>query len=110
MSNFDRGFIKWQPFESLVSSKQVINNLVWEKSKIAKPILSEEEIAILEEKIIDAYYSKETIMLSYYQNGFIKKIKGKIIKIDHIYKMIYLSSHLKIFFNQIIDITFAPSN
>ena len=51
---YDRGIIKWQPFESLFSSQEIIKNLTLEKSKIAKPILSEEEISLLEEKIIEA--------------------------------------------------------
>ncbi len=109
MNKFDRGFIKWQPFESLGPSKQVINSLVREKSKIPKPVLSEDETSNLEAKIIEAYYSKEKVILSYYQSGFIQKVQGQIIKIDHVYKMIYLNSNLKLLFSQIIAIV-VPSS
>ena len=106
MNNFDRGIIKWQPFESLTSSKQIMQSLIHEKSKIMKPILSEEEISEIEQNIVDAYYSGENITIFYYKNGFIHNIKGKIIKIDHIYKMIYLNNNLNLFFKQIIKVKF----
>ncbi len=100
---FDRGIIKWQPFESLEPITKIIQSLQKEKSKIKKPILSEEEIATLEAKIIEAYYSQEKIKISFYQNGFIRQIKGQVKKIDQIYKLIYLNN-LKLLFNQIIQI------
>ena len=108
MNNFDRGIIKWQPFESLTSSKQIIQNLILEKSKIAKPILSEEEIMTIENTIIDAYYSSEELIISYFKDGFIKKINCKIKKIDRVYKMVYLTNNFKLFFNQIIKVELLP--
>ena len=106
MNNIDRGIIKWQPFESLTSSKEIVQSLVLEKSKIAKPLLSEDEIRQIEEKIIEAYYSSENINISYFKNGFINNIKAQIIKIDHVYKMVYLSNNMKLFFKQIIAVKF----
>ena len=37
----DRGMIKWMPFNSVVSSKEIINSILKDKSKISMPILSE---------------------------------------------------------------------
>ena len=48
--NKDRGIIKWLPFESLVSSKQVIDSILHEKNKIKKPILSLEQQQEISEK------------------------------------------------------------
>lgn len=39
----DRGMIKWMPFNSVVSSKEIINSILKNKSKISMPILSEEQ-------------------------------------------------------------------
>ena len=50
--NKDRGIIKWLPFESLVSSKQVIDSILHEKNKIKKPILSLEQQQEISEKLI----------------------------------------------------------
>lgn len=104
MNNFDRGIIKWQPFESIEPTNKIMQSLILEKSKITKPCLSEEEMQIIEDKIIDAYYSSEIINISYFKNGYIEKVKGKIIKIDHIYKMVYLTDNLRLFFKQIVAI------
>ena len=100
----DRGFIKWQPFESVVSSKKIITNLLYEKAKITKPNLSEEDKKMIEKRIIDAYYSSTKINIYYYNDGIIITINSKIKKIDQIYKMIYLENNLKLFFNQIVSI------
>lgn len=102
---FDRGMIKWQPFNSVISSKSIVRTLTAEKAKISKPILSEEEIKQLEEKIIDAYYCQSNVTLHYYKNGYIQELKGMIKKIDHVSKMIYLNSS-SIFFQQIISIDY----
>lgn len=99
----DRGMIKWMPFNSVISNKMLLNSINYEKSKIAKPIVSDEDIKELEEKIIDAYYTKENISITYYQNGFLKEITGKIKKIDKVQKLIYLNN-IKLLFSQIIKI------
>ena len=99
----DRGIIKWQPFDSVISSKIILESLIKEKEKQTKPILSEEEIKEIEDKIIEAYYAEEIVTINFYQNGYIKTIKGKIKKIDHITKIIYLNE-TKLLFKQILAI------
>ena len=63
--NKDRGMIKWQPFNSLVNGKQVINTLIAERTKVRQPIISEEEENLLEEKIIEAYYCRNKVLITY---------------------------------------------
>lgn len=100
----DRGMIKWMPFNSVVSNKSVVNSILKEKAKIKKPEISEEEISVLEEEIIDAYYSQMSIDITYYKNGDLLKTRGKIKKIDQVYKMVYLDNNQRLLFRQIIDI------
>ncbi|MEG0794279.1 MAG: YolD-like family protein [Bacilli bacterium] len=104
MNKIDRGFIKWQPFNSLFVASEVKRNLATEKTKTTKPVLSEEEISFIEKTLIEAYYSKSNTTIFYYKDGFIKEINTKIKKIDQVYKMIYLDNNIKILFNQILDI------
>ena len=47
--NKDRGMIKWMPFNSLINSNEIVKSLIHEKSKITKPIISEEESKNIEE-------------------------------------------------------------
>lgn len=100
---FDRGMIKWQPFDSVISSKSVMKSITHEKEKIAMPVLSSEEEMQLEEKIIEAFYLQEDITLQYYWDGYLQTISGKIKKIEPISKKIYLNSKI-LFFKQIVMI------
>lgn len=99
----DRGMIKWQPFNSVISGKTIIESIQKEKSKLKKPIMSEEEINYLEKNIIDAYFMKENVNITYFQDGEILQVNGKIKKIDQIYKLVYLD-YKKLLFSQIINI------
>ena len=103
MNKLDRGMIKWQPFNSLINGKYIVNSILKEKAKISKPIISDEDKKTLEEKIIEAYYCQNTVTITYYQNGFLLKIKSKIKKIDNIYKIIYLDDKT-LLFKQILGI------
>ena len=104
MNKVDRGMIKWQPFNSVISNKMVLNSIIKEKRKIAKPTMSEEELLNIENKIMESYYLKNTINIAYYKNGFILNTQGQIKKIDKINKLIYLNN-LTLFWKQIIKIT-----
>ena len=103
MPKLDRGMIKWQPFNSVVSSKVMINELLNEKNKIVMPNLSEEQKNNLEQKIIIAYYEKENIHIDYFYQGKIFNIYSKIKKIDFTFHKIYLNNKTLIF-EQIIKV------
>lgn len=100
----DRGVIKWAPFNSVINGNEVLEEIKFEKSKITKPILSEEQVANLEEKIIIAYSGKVLISLYFYKNGYINIINGRITKLDSVNKIIIINNKTKIYFDNIIDI------
>lgn len=99
----DRGMIKWMPFNSVVSSKEIINSILKDKSKISMPILSEEQKDVNEQKLLIAYYSKSKINISYYQNGNINLINSYIKKIDFTHHKIYFENNT-ILFDQIVSL------
>lgn len=101
--NFDRGFIKWQPFNSVVPNKMILNSLNQNK-KIAKPTFFPEKLEQLEELIKEAYYSKNEITITFYEQNNIKKVTTKISKIDSNQNIIYLENHKIVTFNQILNI------
>lgn len=80
MNEYHRNMVKWQPFNSLINGKEIVNSILKEKTKINKPNISEEDIATIEEKIITAYFMQATVNIAYYKNGNILKIKSKIKK------------------------------
>ena len=103
MPNEGRGIIKWRPFDSVMSSNKVIKELLKERSKIKKPILSDEQENILEQKLIIAFYTNSTIKVSYFNNGMINDFEDQIKKIDSTYHKIYFHHHI-LLFEQIIEI------
>ena len=99
----DRKMLKWAPFDSVVSGKKVVNEVMHEKKKIKKPVLSEDQLKNIENKILDSYNSKDMVTISYYESGYIHNIASYIKKIDHINKIVYLNNKL-IYFNQIMNV------
>lgn len=102
--NKDRGMVKWMPFNSLMNGRIIVNNLLDEKSKIKMPILSDDEIGEIENNIINAYYTQNKIIITYYKNGYLLKTKSLIKKIDYTRKIIYLDNNINLLFRQITNI------
>ncbi len=101
----DRGIIKWQPFNSLITQDKMIDEINKDKNKKEFPILSEDQIELISEEIKDAYYLKLNITLDYFYNGDIFQIKGQISNIFIGEKKICLKNKI-IYFKQILKITY----
>lgn len=99
----DRGIIKWQPFDSCYSSQQVLKDIISKKNNVLYPILSEDQLNIIQEKIERAYYLQDNINLDYFYNGKILSIMGKINYLDIPRKKIIINNS-SINFRQIINI------
>lgn len=100
----DRGFIKWQPFNSLTPSKDTIIKIE-NKHKCSMPSLFPEETTLISENILKYYYSKEHINITYYEDGKIKNIVTIIKKINPNSNTIELGFKKILSFYQIIHIT-----
>ena len=103
MPNDDRGIIKWHPFDSVISGRQMVKEILKERSRIKRPILSEEQKNLLEKKLIIAFYTNDTITVSYFNNGKINNFVDQIKKIDSTYHKIYFYNHT-ILFDQITEV------
>ncbi len=100
----DRGMIKWQPFDSLLSTKKVAKEIINEKSKVAMPTLSEDQLLNIEEKVLEAYYNGETIRLVYYRKGTYYTKTSLIKYIDKYKKQLILNDGRILYFKQIVKI------
>lgn len=100
----DRGMVKWAPFNSVINGSEILKEINFEKCKVTKPILSEEQIRELEEKIITAYSGNILTSIYFYKNGHINIINGRITKLDSVNKIIIIDNKSKIYFNNIINI------
>ncbi len=103
MHNKNRGAIKWAPFNSVINTKDMIDEINMNKVDIM-PTLSEEQTNNLEKKIINAYYEQSLIDIKFFFNNKIINCKGKIKKIDFTYHKIYLNNYV-LLFDQIINLT-----
>lgn len=100
----DRGFIKWQPFNSLIPLKDTIADIESEK-KCGRPILFPEEANMISETLIDAYYSKEVISITYYEAGKINTITTTVKKIHPNSRTIEFGCNKILSFKQILHIS-----
>lgn len=103
MPNIDRGMIKWMPFNSIISSKDVLNELTKERSKIKMPYLSDEQKSKIEKALIIAYYGQESIKIDYFYQGQILSLTSNIKKIDFTFHKIYFTKQT-LLFEQIIKV------
>jgi len=103
MPNFDRGMIKWQPFNSVISNKQLVSEVLYEKSKINMPTLSEEQRKNIEQRLVLAFYECEAIKICYYYQGKIYELNETIKKIDSTYRKIYFNNKT-LLFDQIVKV------
>ena len=100
----DRGMKKWLPFDSLTNTRKMKHELSKKKIKIEKPILSEDQLETIEEKILEAYFNKDVIKIYYYFNNNILIRQEKIKSIDNNKKQLILSDNTKILFKQITNV------
>lgn len=100
----DRGMIKWAPFASVINGPILLKELKEEKSKIKKPVLSEEQIEDMETTIIETYTSKDLVEIIFYQEEHFHKITGFITKIEATSKKIIINNTKSLFFSNIIRI------
>ncbi|ERJ12353.1 YolD-like family protein [Haloplasma contractile] len=102
-----RKMVKWQPFAALTEQSQYIGDLMNEINKKPRPILSEEQIEEINEKIIDAYNSQEEIIINYFHKGYFYDVTCTINKIDrmnHLLIVNYKGKEKRLIFKNIIDL------
>lgn len=100
----NRDNIRWAPFNSVINGNDVIKEIREEKSHFKKPILSEEQIADLEERIIISYNEQSEIDIIHYRQGKAYKLHGKVTKLDSNTKKITINYKNDIFFGNILKI------
>ena len=100
----DRKMLKWQPFDSVMSSKKAVYEAYLKRQKIEPPILSEDQLSELNELIKEAYYSNNTIKIHYFFSGSIITKITKIKKINYNKKQIILNDNTIIYYKQITKV------
>ncbi len=103
----DRGMIKWMPFDSVSSSKKMVQSILSEKSKIPKPKLSEEQLQELEEKIWEGFHNQIPLRIVYFFRGrYQVKQNLLILEIQIAHKCIRFEDQSILYFDQILKVSF----
>lgn len=99
-----RNLVKWQPFSAVSPGKYLVDKVMKDKNKIEMPILSDDQLKEIENKLIRALELQDTISLLYYKDGKLYRKVGKVKKIDVNKRKIFLSETFSVYFEQIIRI------
>lgn len=98
----DRGMKKWAPYSSLIEQATCLEEMKYQRNKIAKPILTEDR----KEKInyvLQSYQKGETIKIKFYNDGYLYEIETTIKRIDLENRILVLENG-KLRFENLIDI------
>lgn len=105
-----RGIIKWQPFKTIPEQYKRIDEFVEDQNKIDMPVLSEDQLSILNDKITYIMHKNIYCTLSYWCNGYIQTVKGRINRINILENFIAITkghdNSLKIPLNHMVNIDF----
>ena len=94
----NRNEIKWQPFNSLMNSYEVLKNLEKERTLKKLPILSDDEKEVLEKLLLKAFHTKVMVKVIYFwQNQYFSKL-GFIMSLDTHTNKIYFKDNTSIYF------------
>ncbi len=101
----DRGMIKWLPFDSLTSSKEMVSRILERKNYKTKPAMSEEQMLEIQEKLWEGYHNQMNLNIWYYYRGqYLLKEHLTILSIQVNQKRIVLEDHSILYFDQILKI------
>jgi len=102
----NRREIRWAPFESIINSNSILQELKETRAKKEKPNLSNDELETLERKIVTACHTRSKITVTYYYAGREYKKEGMISHLSKNDFKIYFVDHTSLYFEQLLDIKF----
>ena len=97
----ERGMKKWAPYASLIEQKSTIVRMKESKTRIEKPLLSEDQAGLINAKLLVA--KEQWIAIGYFEDG--KRIReiGRVKKINFDEKWLKINEKT-IYFSSILDL------
>ncbi|HFU7073084.1 YolD-like family protein [Bacillus cereus] len=103
-----RGMVKWSPFAAMPEQFAGIREIIKEKNKIARPILTSKEKELIENMLLCSLLSEEEILITYYEGGYLLTNYMTIIDIDPLNSAIICTdafyNKLTLQFSDILDV------
>ncbi|MES9665824.1 3-oxoacyl-ACP synthase [Bacillus cereus] len=63
--------VKWTPFAAMTEQFDGIREIIKEKNKVARPILTSEEKELIENMLLCSLLSEEEVLITYYEDGYL---------------------------------------
>ena len=98
----DRGMKKWAPYKSLNEQWSTLDRLHQDEEKMEKPQISNEVAEEINEMLVN--YHGQELEFYYYKNGYIKKEKSTIKKIDAFNRKLILDNQMIIYLKDLVGL------
>ncbi len=98
----DRGMKKWAPYKSLNEQWSTLDSLHKDEEKVEKPQISNEVAEEINEILVN--YHGQELEIYYYKNGYIKKEKSTIKKIDAFNRKLILDNQMIIYLKDLVGL------
>lgn len=84
--------MRWESMRMILpEQKEALKQMELEDSKVPRPVLDEYELQEIGNSIQAAHKDHKLIEITYWKDGFIKKITGNVAKIDTVYKRLKMN-------------------
>lgn len=77
-----RGIVKWAAFKTLPEQYERLEQYIKDQDKIDKPTLSDHQMSELNDTLMMKMFHDPQAEVSYFENGYIKKVDGFVHKVD----------------------------
>ncbi|SDE69111.1 YolD-like protein [Bacillus wiedmannii] len=77
-----RKMVKWTPFAAMPEQFAGIREIIKEKNKVTRPILTDDEKELIENMLLCSLISEEEILITYYEDGYLLSSYMTVVDID----------------------------
>ncbi|OPA02030.1 3-oxoacyl-ACP synthase [Bacillus cereus] len=74
--------VKWTPFAAMPEQFAGIREIIKEKNKVTRPILTDDEKELIENILLCSLLSEEEILITYYEDGYLLSSYMTVVDID----------------------------
>lgn len=103
----DRGMKKWAPFSSLIEQATCLEEMKYQRNKIAKPVLTKDQIEKIN-FVLQSYKKGQIVNIKFYNDGYLYIVSTSIKRIDLENRKLILEKG-KLDFSNLIDIDIEGS-
>lgn len=104
-----RGIVKWNAFKTMPQQYEILDQHIEDQNKIDMPLLSDEQLQDINEKVHEKIQKNRVADISYWENGYVYTLQCFINKIDRlegnmIIKKIDSQGIVKLTLNSIVNV------